>query len=79
MPPIRQMTDDSNKNCVSIVLRLAPIAFLKPISLVLSLTETNIIFIIPTAPTKRDNPVMNNPAILIIIVIESRKLVNPSC
>lgn len=56
---------DSTKNC-SIIMRLvAPIAFLIPISLVLSVTETSIIFMIPIPhttsaiapipPSKREN------------------------
>lgn len=53
---------------------MAPIAFLKPISFVLSLTDTNIIFIIPIAPTNNESPVINKPAIFITIVMLSKNL-----
>ena len=43
----------------------APIAFFKPIWLVLSLTVTNIILATPKAPTIRDNPAMAHPPLLI--------------
>lgn len=45
---------DSTKNCATISLLRAPIAFLIQISLVLSVTETIIIFITPIPPTKSE-------------------------
>ena len=47
---------NSIKNCVKISRLVAPIAFRMPISLILSVTDTNIIFIIPIPPTRRDTP-----------------------
>ena len=43
----------SIKNCIKMSSFLAPIAILMPISLVLSLTETSIIFITPMPPTTK--------------------------
>ena len=50
---------------------VAPIAFLRPISLVRSLTDTNITFIIPIAETTKEIPVTKNPipAIALFIVL----------
>jgi hypothetical protein len=52
--PIAVTTTDSIKNCVMISLFNAQIAFLIHISLVLSVTETNIIFITQIPPTSND-------------------------
>jgi hypothetical protein len=52
--PIAVTTTDSIKNCVIISLFNAQIAFLIQISLVLSVTETSIIFITPIHPTSKE-------------------------
>jgi hypothetical protein len=52
--PIAVTTTDSIKNCVIISLFSAQIAFLIQISLVLSVTETSIIFITHIHPTNND-------------------------
>ena len=44
----------SNKNCLKISRFAAPSAFLNPISRVLSVTATSIIFIMPIPPTTRE-------------------------
>jgi hypothetical protein len=41
IPPISVKITDSIKNCIKISFFFAPIAFLKPISFVLSVTEVN--------------------------------------
>ena len=51
----------STMNCIIIEFCVAPNAFLRPISLVLSVTETNMIFITPIPPTIRLIPAI--PAI----------------
>ena len=51
IPPIKDKITDSIKNCISIILVVAPTAFLIPISLVLSVTDTSIMFITPIPPT----------------------------
>ena len=53
-PPIDVSTAASVKNCAIILPFLAPIAFLRPISAVRSVTETSIIFITPIPPTNSD-------------------------
>ena len=55
-PPKIVKKTASMRNCKRISFLLAPIAFLKPISLVLSVTETSMIFIIPIPPTNKDIP-----------------------
>lgn len=55
-PPEKESSEDSVKNCVIISRRRAQIALRIPISLVRSVTETSIIFIIQIHPTKRDIP-----------------------
>ena len=57
-PPIVDKIKASNKNCIRISDCFAPIAFLSPISSVLSLTETSMIFIIPIPPTTRETAPM---------------------
>ena len=52
--PIRQMTNDSIRNWSIMLPSVAPIAFLIPISLVRSVTDTSMIFIMPIPPTRRD-------------------------
>ena len=56
------MDTASIKNCSRIVRRRAPSALRVPISRVRSRTLTNVMFMIPMAPTNNANPVMNNPA-----------------
>ncbi|MNY41283.1 hypothetical protein D3C86_1760830 [compost metagenome] len=46
-PPIRQIITASIRNCLRITAGFAPIAFLMPISRVLSVTDTSIIFMRP--------------------------------
>ena len=52
--PIAVTTTDSIKNCVMMSAFKAQIAFLIQISLVLSVTETSIIFITQIHPTSND-------------------------
>ena len=53
-PPVKLKTTLSVRNWVKISLFFAPMAFLMPISRVLSVTETSIIFIIPIPPTSKE-------------------------
>ena len=58
IPPNWHITNASIKNCLFIFSCVAPNDFLIPISLVRSVTETNIIFINPmAAPNKVINPI----------------------
>ena len=50
-PPKIDKTTASVKNCIRTFEGLAPIAILMPISRVRSLTDTNMIFIMPMPPT----------------------------
>ena len=52
-PPIIQIVADSSKNWSRIDFFFAPMAFLIPISRVLSVTDTNIILITPIRPTNK--------------------------
>src|SRR3972149_1790669 len=54
IPPALVKMTDSAKNWVITHFFLAPNAFLRPISRVLSVTVTNMIFIMPIPPTRRD-------------------------
>ena len=58
IPAKKHIVTASIRNCPSIIPLVAPIAYLTPISLVLSLTVTNIMFIIPIPPTIRESKVM---------------------
>lgn len=59
MPPRRQRMTASVRNCKSMIAGFAPIAFLRPISLVLSETETSMIFMIPMPPTRSEMPTIH--------------------
>jgi len=54
IPPINDNVNASIINCILISHVFAPTAIRIPISLVLSVTETSIIFIIPIPPTRRE-------------------------
>ena len=69
-PPIRLKTIDSIKNWVNISLDLAPTAILIPISLVLSVTETNIMFIIPIPPTIKEIEAITPNRMVIMVEVE---------
>src|SRR5436305_10461091 len=78
-PPRRQSAVDSIRNCKRIVRRRAPSAFRVPISFVRSFTLTKVMFMIPIAPTKRERPVMNNPATAIEFLTGSSVLLKACC
>ena len=58
-PPALVSTADSVRNWAMMVRRLAPRAFLRPISAVRSVTETSMMFITPMPPTSRDRLAMD--------------------
>ncbi len=68
-PPVMLNTTLSVRNWRSISLFFAPTAFLIPISLVLSVTDTSIMFMIPIPPTRRAIPAMLEMVIVNIFVI----------
>ena len=70
IPPIKVSMNDSVKNCIFISFSSAPIAFLKPISLVLSVTVVSIMFIIPIPPTTSEIPAIDASKIVNVFVTE---------
>ena len=64
-PPITESIIDSYRNCHRIKFLFAPRAFCIPIILVLSFTDTNIIFAIPKPPTRIEKPPIIHPPIFI--------------
>ena len=56
---MQAMIADSAKNCIIIEEVFAPNDFRIPISLVRSVTDTNIIIMTPIPPTKREIPATN--------------------
>ena len=54
IPPSKPMRAVSVKKIVSIVVLLAPIAFIMPISLVRSITDTVVMFIMPIPATNSE-------------------------
>ena len=62
-PPITDRKMDSIRNSSRMNDRLAPIDFLIPIIVVLSLTDTNIILAIPNPPTSSEKPPITHPTI----------------
>ena len=69
VPPIIQITMDSTINCIRIELLGAPSAFLVPISLVLSVIDTSMMFITPIPPTKRAIPAITEIAMVDVFII----------
>ena len=53
-PPIRLSTDDSARNCTRISALCAPTALRRPISRVRSVTDTNMMFMMPIPPTNSE-------------------------
>ena len=53
IPPTRQSTSASTRNCSRMSRRVAPSALRTPISRVRSVTETSMMFMIPIPPTTR--------------------------
>lgn len=76
IPQIKVITTDSTKNCKIISLFKAQIAFLIPISLVLSVTDTIIIFITQIPQINNDNPQIKSKNAFIILVVCSICLTN---
>ena len=68
-PPIVKIID-SIRNCMTTVLSFAPKAFLRPISLVLSITVTSIIFIIPIPPTNKEIAAIPDKSAVKVPVVE---------
>ena len=56
IPPIEVSTTASVKNWNRTAFFLAPMAFFRPISFVLSVTVTNMMFITPIPPTSKEIP-----------------------
>ena len=71
-PPIKDNITASIKNWIMISWRLAPMALRKPISLVLSVTDTNIIFIIPMPPTNNEIAAIEPQSMDIVLVVASK-------
>ena len=65
--PNKPSKPDSIKKIVKMSLFCAPIAFIKPISFVLSITEVYIVFEIPIAPT--NNEIAATPAKNPVIIL----------
>ena len=68
--PTKQSEADSTRNCVRIEELLAPKLFRMPISFVLSVTDTNMIFMMPMIPTIKESSVRPMP----IPQVASRKV-----
>src|SRR5512138_3887279 len=56
MPPITASTIASMRNCMRMKRRGAPSAFAMPISRVRSVTDTSMMFMMPTPPTSKEMP-----------------------
>ena len=59
----------SNTNCCIMCFFFAPRDLRIPISLVRSVTDTSIMFIIPIPPTSREMPAMHTKAIFMVLVM----------
>jgi len=70
VPPVNVRIIDSIKNCVVIILFLAPSAFRSPISRVRSVTVTNMMFIMPIPPTRSDIAAMPDKRAVNVPVVE---------
>lgn len=73
-PPQTLITMDSIRNCNRMARFLAPSAFLIPISLVRSLTETSIIFIIQIPPTTSEMAAIAPSAVVRVVLIVLKAL-----
>ena len=69
IPPMRHNIMDSIINWKRMELFFAPNAFLVPISRVLSVMDTSMIFITPMPPTKSEMPAINEIAMETVPII----------
>ena len=60
-PPSRLMVPASMRNCEMMSMRRAPMDFRMPISLVLYVTDTSMMFMMPMPPTISEMPAMPPP------------------
>ena len=70
-PPSKQINTASIKNCDKMFICRAPMAMRTPISLVRSVTDTNMIFITPMPPTISEIKAMLEINIVIVPVVDS--------
>src|SRR5664279_4230389 len=76
-PPVILNNIDSARNCINISRPLPPIAIRSPISLVRSVTDTYIIFMIPIPPTRREIPAIA-PSNIVTVSLTELKVDNNS-
>ncbi len=74
-PPSRQSTTASTRNCRRMLPERAPTAIRRPISRVRSVTETSMMFMMPTPPTTSEIAATHNNSPLISREVEARVLV----
>ena len=77
MPPSRQSTSASSRNCSRMWWRFAPIALQMPISRVRSVTDTSMMFMIPMPPTSSE--MLTMLVITIVTVVRIELKVSCSC
>ena len=70
-PPMQPSTTASIKNCISTSRAVAPIARRTPISRVRSVTDTNMIFMMPMPPTSRLTAATAPSNAVMICVVEA--------
>ena len=73
-PPIRQSTTASTRNCRRMSLGRAPTAMRRPISRVRSVTDTSMMFMMPTPPTISDTRATNSNERVIVSDADPRAL-----
>jgi hypothetical protein len=77
-PPVTDRTTDSTKNWVRIMILRAPTALRTPISLVLSVTLTSIMFMMPTPAARSAIALMMNAPPLITSAILAKAAMSES-
>ena len=87
-PPIRQSTTASTRNCRKMLAARAPTAIRRPISRVRSVTETSMMFMMPTPPTTSEIRATHNSRLpinfdvvdkVLVISVMSRMLKSSVC
>ena len=75
-PPVMLITIASMRNCMRMSIPRAPIDIRRPISFVLSVTETYMIFMIPMPPTNSEIPAMAASNTVSNWLVELKVLIN---
>ena len=78
-PPVREMSTDSIRNWSEITKPVAPTAIRKPISLVRSVTETSMMFMMPIPATSNEKAAATTRMTVTVSIVEDMVSIISAC